>query len=229
MRVIDLGAGYGEPSLRAARRVGSSGSVVGVDLSEPVLALAREKAGLQKLSNIEYRAIDAETLAGIPDGSFDVALARWSFSYMREPVSALKSARRVLKPGGVLVAAFWAEEERVSWVRLPRRVLANYHPIPSADLPGALRHRAVARIDQDLAQSGFVVKSVEETADIAVVEAKEALVIVDWMVELGFTKRVPDGKEAAAAADLVREVERVRVGDVIRLGGVSRLVVGVSR
>src|SRR3712207_898792 len=61
MRVLDVASGMGEPSLRAAQRVGPSGFVLGTDLVDGMLEVARETVHAQGLSNIEFRAADAET------------------------------------------------------------------------------------------------------------------------------------------------------------------------
>lgn len=230
MRVIDLASGRGEPSLRAARRVGPLGSVLGVDVSEAVLAIARERARDEKISNIHLRAADAELLEGVPDGSFDVATARWGLMYMRSPVSALLSVRRVLRPGGVLVGAFWAEPERVPWATLPRRVLGRYCDVPRIDpeAPGPFRHAHLSRIARDYARAGFAVEAVEEI-DVPVIEAEAGAGIVAWAVDLGFARvasELPEDRQVAWKTELARELERFRVGSVIRLGGVTRLVVG---
>jgi ubiquinone/menaquinone biosynthesis C-methylase UbiE len=107
MRVLDLASGMGEPSLRAARRVGPSGFVLGTDLSEGMLEVAREKARAQALSNIEFRAADAETLE-VPEQSFDEATVRWGLMYMPRPERALERLWRALRPSGRMVCACWA-------------------------------------------------------------------------------------------------------------------------
>ena len=125
MRVLDLAAGRGEPALRAARRVGPQGSVLGVDLSEPLLQMAREKAGREGLANLELRVGDAQALE-VPPSSFHCVTSRWGLMYMADPVAALARAREALRPTGVLVAALWAEPERVPYFTLPRLILARH-------------------------------------------------------------------------------------------------------
>jgi ubiquinone/menaquinone biosynthesis C-methylase UbiE len=99
MRVIDLATGRGEPALRAARRVGPLGSVLGLDISQPLLAIARERALREGISNIELRAANTESLDDVPDDTFDAATTRWGLMYMHSPVSTLTTACRVLRPG----------------------------------------------------------------------------------------------------------------------------------
>lgn len=229
MRVIDLASGRGEPALRAAKRVLPLGSVVGVDISEPDLAIAKERARREGISNVEFCVGDAQSLDGV-DGLFDVATARWGLTSMPSPVSALASTCRVLRPGAVLVAAFWAEPERVPWHTLPRSVLARFRDVPAVEpgAPGALRYGDLSRLTGDFALGGFAIEHVEEI-DVPVIEAETAAGIVAWVRDLGLVplaSELPEKEEAAWQADLARELEQLRTGDMIQLGGVTRLVVG---
>lgn len=140
---------------------------------------------------------------------------------------ALEHARRALKPHGVLVAALWAEPERVPWATLARRVLARYCAVPPLDLaqPGACHYATRAVIDRDFA--GYAIEHVEEM-DIPVVEAASGAGIAEWCIDFGFARLaegLPETERRAFAADLGREAEALRDGPMIRLGGVSRIVV----
>jgi ubiquinone/menaquinone biosynthesis C-methylase UbiE len=232
MRVIDRATGRGEPALRAARRVGPLGSVLGLDISQPLLAIARERALREGISNIELRAANTESLDDVPDDTFDAATTRWGLMYIHSPVSTLTTACRVLRPGAVLVAAFWAEPERVPWATLPRRVLSRYRDLPSIDpnAPGAFRYADPSRIERDFAQGGFAIKHIEEVA-VPVIEAATGAGIVAWVRDIGLGRLatdLPEDHQAAWEVELAHEVEQLRVGRMIRLGGVTRLVVGRS-
>jgi ubiquinone/menaquinone biosynthesis C-methylase UbiE len=61
-QVLDIASGTGEPSISAALLTGRSGKVIGTDLTEEMLAYAREKAGQAGVSNIEFRCVDGESL-----------------------------------------------------------------------------------------------------------------------------------------------------------------------
>ena len=75
-RLLDIASGTGEPAISAAQIVGESGRVIGTDLAEEMLAVAREKILQTGLGNIEFHCIDAETL-DFAAGSFDAATIRW--------------------------------------------------------------------------------------------------------------------------------------------------------
>jgi ubiquinone/menaquinone biosynthesis C-methylase UbiE len=80
-RLLDLATGRGEPVIRAARRVGPRGLVVGVELSDDLLQMARDKAAREGLSNLELQVGDAQRLEGFPVGGFDVVTSRWGLMY----------------------------------------------------------------------------------------------------------------------------------------------------
>jgi len=102
-RVVDLGCGFGDTALELARRVGPTGSVVGVDAAERYLDIARTEIGA--LANLRYEALDLETRA--PDGPFDLAFSRFGTMFFARPVIALRNIRRALVPGGRLAMTVW--------------------------------------------------------------------------------------------------------------------------
>jgi hypothetical protein len=115
---------------------------------------------------------------------------------------------------------------------LPRRVLGRFRDLHRIDLdaPGAFRYADLSRIARDFAEAGFALELVEEV-DVPVIEAATGADIVAWVRDLGLARlarELPEDQEAAWETELARELEQLRVGDVIRLGGVTRLVVGRS-
>lgn len=130
MRVLDLATGRGEPAIRAAHRVGESGSVVGVDSSAEMLRMARERAEDEGVDNLELLLGSAEALPTLVDGTFDAVLARWGIMYMDSPVDALRAASRVMRSGARLVAAVLGEPERAPYFALPRVALARHCAMP---------------------------------------------------------------------------------------------------
>lgn len=226
-RVLDLASGTGEPALRAAVVAGLSGRVLGVDLLEDRLVVARERATSRGLANTEFRALDAASLSGV-DAAFDVALCRWGFMGMDAPVRAFEAVRRALRPGGVLVAAVWCELERVSWASVPRRVTSRFVALPAVE-PGARGAHRYATLDlfaRDLAAGGFEVTHAEELST-PIVEAADGTGIVRWVEVMlsAWAALVPGSRRDEWAQALAREAELHREGGVVRLGGVTRLVV----
>jgi SAM-dependent methyltransferase len=110
-RVLDVGGGYGEPSLSAARVVGPEGRVVCTDISAEMLATARERADAASLSNIEFIESDAEELV-LEEGSFAAVLSRATLMFLPDVAGTLKRLHRFLEPGGRLAASVWGSSVR---------------------------------------------------------------------------------------------------------------------
>ena len=232
MRVLDLATGRGEPAIAAARRVAPGGSVLGVDVSPSMLAMARARAVREGVTNLELRVVNAESLDGVPTASFDATLARWGLMYMGSPVAALAAARRAMVPHGVLVAALWAEPERVPCFTLPRRVLARYRALPPEDpeSPGTFRLADPARLQRDFARAGLAVDHIEEM-EVPVMEARTGPELVAWARAFGLARLLeglPEDIQAAWQRDLVEAAEPLRREGVIRLESVTRIVVASS-
>lgn len=227
MRVLDLASGRGEPAIRAAKRVLPLGSVLGIDVDGDSLELARARAAREAVANVEFRQGDAESLDGIGAASFDAVTVRWGLMYMRSPSRALAHARRVLKVGGVFVAAVWARPS--PWATLPRQVLARYGDLPPVDpsAPGAFRYDDPESLERDLHAAGFSVVATE-VMEVSVMEAASGEAIAKWWIDLGFLRLVPDLSPEARRAvecELASEAERLREGEMVRVGGVTRIVV----
>lgn len=227
-RVLDLATGPGEPALRAARRVAPDGLVVGVDLDDRVLALARDKARQRGLSNLDLRSADAGVFHDVPPDCFHAVTVRWGLMYMAAPIAALVNAQKALLPTGVLVAALWAEPYRVPYYTLPRRLLERYRAIPGLDseAPGPFRYADLERITRDFAAAGLSLDHVEEM-DVTVFEAETDAEMVDWVRAVGLTRllnELPEDEQRAWELDLVGELRRIAAGGLLRLGGLTRIV-----
>lgn len=105
-RVLDACCGTGASALPAAREVGAGGHVLGIDLSEPALALARNKAADAGLSHVEFRAADIER-NGLPSGSFDAVVCVFGIFFLPDMVAGLAELWRLVRPGGQLAVTIW--------------------------------------------------------------------------------------------------------------------------
>ena len=99
--VLDLGSGAGFDCLLAARAVGLSGKVIGVDMTDEMLAAARENARKADLVNVEFRAGEIESLP-VEDASVDVIISNCVVNLSPDKRAAFAEALRVLRPGGRL-------------------------------------------------------------------------------------------------------------------------------
>src|SRR3954452_6892978 len=100
MRALDVGCGPGTITVGLGQAV-APGRVVGLDLAPSVLAEARAHATAHSTAHIAFEAGSATTLP-FPDRTFDAVFAHTLLEHLRDPLAALREARRVRRPGGVL-------------------------------------------------------------------------------------------------------------------------------
>jgi len=113
--VLDVGCGCGDTSLAVAAVVGAQGRVVGVDVSVPMLEVARKRA--DKLRNVTFLQADAST-AALP-GPFDLLVSRFGVMFFDEPAAAFTHLRGALKPGGRFAFVCWQTAAENPWASLP--------------------------------------------------------------------------------------------------------------
>lgn len=102
--ILDIGCGTGVDSIIAARLVGPSGAVTGIDLVPEMLARASENARLAGVDNVTFQESSAEQLP-FPDNSFDMVISNGVFNLVVDKVKALSEVFRVLKLGGRFLLA----------------------------------------------------------------------------------------------------------------------------
>jgi SAM-dependent methyltransferase len=135
-RVLDVGCGCGDTSLAIARAVGAAGRVLGVDISAPMLARAKERAAAAGLVHAQFELADAQTHA-LSAGAFDAAFSRFGVMFFESPAAAFANLAHALRPGGRVVFACWQGVEANEWVSVPLRALASVLTLPPPPPPGA--------------------------------------------------------------------------------------------
>src|SRR5215470_1394645 len=98
MRLVDFGCGVGDVSMIAARLVGTSGQVTGIDIDEAALSIAKQRALEYELPNISF--LQTNALEFRPDTPVDATVGRHILIHTAEPAALLKKSYSVLKPGG---------------------------------------------------------------------------------------------------------------------------------
>jgi enediyne biosynthesis protein CalE5 len=164
-RVLDVAAGYGEPSLSAAKKAGADGSVVATDISAEMLAFGRERATEAGLENIEFIESDAMALE-FPEDSFDAALSRWGIIFEPDGEAAAARVRGFLKPGARFSISSWGTPDQVPFLAIPMRTALDHTrtPPPPPGTPGPLSRPTPEALAGLLEGGGFSDVEVEETA-----------------------------------------------------------------
>ncbi|HEY1301007.1 MAG TPA: class I SAM-dependent methyltransferase [Stellaceae bacterium] len=162
-RVLEIGCGAGALTVPLAAAVGERGRVVAVDISEPMLGVARKRVAEQGLGNIELRLADAQTCA-FEQGAFDIATSRMGVMFFADPAAAFRNIGGAIKPGGRLVFACWGPlAENRHWLvahDVAARRLGPPAPQP-ATAPGPLAFGDPDHIRRVLTAAGFAGIAVE--------------------------------------------------------------------
>jgi SAM-dependent methyltransferase len=155
-QVVDVGGGCGDTSLELARRVGPEGGVLGLDISAPMLEVARSRAEAAGLRNLTFHEADAQT-AALP-GDRDAVFSRFGVMFFADPEAAFANLRRSLRPGGRLAFVCWRPLPENLWIHLPAEAAAGLvppAPPPEPGTPGPFAFADPDRVRRILAEAGF--------------------------------------------------------------------------
>ena len=160
--VLDLGSGGGIDVLLSARRVGATGKAYGLDMTDEMLALARENQARAGATNVEFLKGDIESIP-LPDASVDVIISNCVINLAADKSKVLREAFRVLKPGGR-----FAVSDIVTRREVPAEIRRNVE-LWMGCVAGALHE---AEYDQLLRSAGFEDISLEPTRIYASEDAR---------------------------------------------------------
>lgn len=133
MRVIDIGCGCGGSTFEIARRVGETGWVLGVDVSEPMLSRARQRAKERGGTDVRFLQADAQT-AELP--AADLIHSRFGVMFFADPTAAFANLRAAVVPDGSVSAVVWQAPERNPWLTEPIAAVGGILDVPDRSQPG---------------------------------------------------------------------------------------------
>lgn len=233
-RIVDVGCGPGTTAIELAQRVGPDGGVVGLDISEAMVAAAQRRADRVAASNVQFMVHDLEREAA--DGAvFDGAYSRFGVMFFVDPVAAFTNLARSLRPGGRLACAVWGPLGDNPWLFVPTlaagAALGAELALPGPDEPGPFSLADPARIVSVLERARFVDIDVLPVSSARVVTAATADDEVRTLLEVGPVGEAYDAadeRERQAAVDaVIAAIEPYREADGWRLAG-SAFVVTAS-
>ena len=131
--VLDIGCGGGPTSAAYARAVGESGRVVGVDISEVILDIARQR--YSNTGNLSFVTADAGT-HDFSSSAFDIVASRFGVMFFPDPIAAFKNIRRALNPKGRLCVVCWRGIEENPWMAEAAKAAFTVLPRPQKAPPG---------------------------------------------------------------------------------------------
>lgn len=153
-RVLDIGCGSGQLSLLAADAVGPGGQVTGADISQPLLALARQRAAGRP--NVRFIQADAATQAFGPE--YDLLISRFGVMFFDDPAAAFANLRRAAAAGGRLAFVCWRPMPENEYAAMPFEIAKPLMPaLPPADphAPGPFALSDPDRLRGILEGAGF--------------------------------------------------------------------------
>jgi SAM-dependent methyltransferase len=157
-RVLDIGCGFGDTTLRLAAMVGAEGEAVGVDVSEPFVELAAAEAAQAGIANVSYSVGDVQ-IAEL-GGPFDYVFSRMGVMFFANPVTALRNVRAAMRPGGRVCFVVWRRKLDNGWVHEAEQVVDRYleHPEETEEPtcgPGPFSMADADTVSEQLAIAGF--------------------------------------------------------------------------
>lgn len=235
-RVIDIGCGGGGSVLALAQWVGSTGHVLGIDVSEVMLDAARARISARKVENVDLALSDASVHPFEP-GAADLVFSRFGTMFFDNPVEAFANIRRALRPQGRLVFVCWRAFKDNPFFTVPLSAArphlpAAEEPQPDPDAPGPFAFADESRVHAILARAGFASVAVEP-AEVALPLAGAGAIDAarDFIVQIGpVAAAMATGDEAqrrAAGAAVRRALETYDAPDGVRFP--ARIWVVVAR
>ena len=214
---LDVGCGGGDVTLDLAQVVAPRGRVVGIDLDETKLELARAEARNRGVSNVEYRRVDAGDSLG--SAEFDLVYARFLLTHLRDPAATVARMRDAVKPGGAVVVEDIDFTGHFSWPQ--SAALGRYIQLYSQVVRARGGDPDIGpRLPVLLADAGF------ERVDMYVVQAagmRGDVKLLDPITMENIAQAVMDGGFATAA-----EIERL-VAELYDFARNPRTVISIPR
>jgi SAM-dependent methyltransferase len=209
IRVLDVGCGCGATTLELARRVGDSGLVVGVDISTPMVEMARERAATAGISHARFEVADAARAQ--LDGPFDAVFSRFGVMFFEKPVDAFANIRRSMRRGARLGFVCWQARSENPWNLLPYEAAQQVVQLPAPPgprTPGGAAFAEPEYVQEVLGAAGFAGIQVEPfVLDQPMAGGTDLDAVVDVAINLS--------QPIAAAVRSASPDDRARVADAI--------------
>ena len=157
--VVDIGCGCGQTTIELGRRIGEWGEVVGVDVSVPMLEVAKARAARAGLANVRFLETDAQTHR-FEAASANAVFSRFGVMFFSDPVAAFANIRHALAPGGRLAFVCWRAMSENPLMTAPLQAALPYfaeQPAQPADplAPGPFAFADRDRLFGILSGAGF--------------------------------------------------------------------------
>ncbi len=225
--VVEVAAGPGDTGLLASPLLHPGGRLLSTDGVPEMVEAARRRATELGAENVEFAVADAAELP-FADASFDGGLCRFGVMLVPDCVAAARELGRVVRAGGRIAVAVWAEGERNQWMTVTGReaLRLGLSDRPDPEAPGPFRLAAPGRLRQVLEQAGLEVQHEEEVA----VTWRATSLDEWWSITLDTSRMLSLLVQRLAVADIarVRQASSERLAPYLADDG-SLTVPGVAR
>lgn len=223
-RVLDVGCGNGALLLAIAEVVAPDGTVTGLDISSPMLDVARQRATDRALGNVRFVHGDAQ-VAELEPLSFDIIVSRFGVMFFDDPTAAFTNLAATLRPGGRLVFTCWRDLLANDWIMVPAVAALEHVPMPQLGEeggPGPFSFADPDHVRTTLGTAGLVEIDLQEL-DLPVTLGETVDDAVDFMrhgdmADILFTG-VDDQAVEQAWTAIRRVLNERATADVVDLNG----------
>lgn len=211
---LDIGCGGGSQTMMLAERLGPKARVLGVDISEPMLEVARSKTagGGENLADVAFLQADASTHT-FETNDFDLAFSRFGVMFFDDPTAAFSNIRKALRPQAHLAFSCWQAMRDNEWTLIPLQAALQHLPPPEKPdphAPGPFAFADPQRVEGILQSAGFRDIAVESFArDIRFGEAATLAESVRKLAMIGPVSRLLAGQEPALLEQVFASMEEV--------------------
>ncbi|MBU6416249.1 MAG: methyltransferase domain-containing protein [Xanthomonadaceae bacterium] len=228
-RVVDIGCGCGAPTLEFARAVGPSGRVAGFDISGPMLAEGKRRAGAAGIANIDWRQADPAVAAL---NEYDLLISAFGVMFFGDRVAAFTHMRRSAAPDARMALVCWRTLAENPWMEVPMTAVARHlpsRPPPTPNAPGMFAFADPEHVTGVLTAGGWAPPRFEKLdmeLDIAagrgleeaVVQSTEIGAVNSWL------RNQPEEVVSAAVASLREGLKPYADGMSVSLPGAMWLI-----
>jgi ubiquinone/menaquinone biosynthesis C-methylase UbiE len=227
-RVVDIGCGCGQTTVALAERVGAGGSVIGVDISRPMLAAARRRIAEQRLAQASVIEADAQTHTFEAE-AFDAVFSRFGVMFFDDPTAAFANILKGLKRGGRLGFVCWRPFVENAWMAVPLAAAQPLfpEPAPASDplAPGPFAFADPERLRAILSGAGFAgVTITPQDKTIGAPGLDQAVETALKVGPLGARLREQPEKTQAVVETIRKALAAYVTADGVRLGSATWIV-----
>ena len=221
--VLDVGCGSGSTSMEMAGRVAPGGSVLGVDISTPMLAVGLERLCERHVEGLTFENRDVSTYSFEVE-QFDRVFSRFGVMFFVDPVVAFANIRNSMKPGARLGFVCWKSLGENAWFKMPVDAALRHIPPPAPsdpEEPGPMAFADPDRVRRILSGAGFEDVSLQALETMLPLEANARL-SAEKLIQIGPASRLladaPDEIKKKVIAELAEDLKPYEAADGVEIG-----------